>query len=108
MNQLSFGEGRIFIAFGQAAMLEPAMPILRYEYEAPSDALHIDIKKLTRIVRAGHRITGDPRDETRDADREFSTSPSTTTRTWFTPPCIRTKRPYRPSSPQPHAASKSR
>src|SRR5207249_5084186 len=27
-----------------------------------SDLLHIDTKKLARIVRVGHRITGDPRD----------------------------------------------
>jgi transposase InsO family protein len=52
-------------------MLEPAAPILRYEHEAPGDMLHIDIKKLARIVRAGHRITGNPRDETRGAGWEF-------------------------------------
>ena len=52
-------------------MLEPAPPIVRYEREAPGDLLHIDIKKLARIVKAGHRITGDPRDETRGAGWEF-------------------------------------
>jgi len=52
-------------------MLEPAAPVLRYEHPAPGDLLHIDIKKLARIVRAGHRITGDPRDETRGAGWEF-------------------------------------
>jgi transposase InsO family protein len=52
-------------------MLDPAAPIVRYEHAAPGDLLHIDIKKLARIVRAGHRITGDPRDETRGAGWEF-------------------------------------
>ena len=52
-------------------MLEPAAPVVRYEHAAPSDLLHIDIKKLARIVKPGHRITGDPRDETRGAGWEF-------------------------------------
>ena len=52
-------------------MLEPAPPVVRYEHAAPGDMLHIDIKKLARIVKAGHRITGNPRDETRGAGWEF-------------------------------------
>ena len=35
--------------------LEPAR---RYERARPGELIHIDIKKLGRIVRAGHRITG--------------------------------------------------
>ncbi|WP_263415203.1 IS481 family transposase, partial [Terriglobus albidus] len=52
-------------------MLEPAAPIVRYERAAAGDLLHIDIKKLARIVKAGHRITGNPQDETRGAGWEF-------------------------------------
>jgi len=52
-------------------MLEPAEPVVRYEHERPGDMLHIDIKKLARIVKPGHRVTGDPRDETRGAGWEF-------------------------------------
>jgi transposase InsO family protein len=52
-------------------MLEPAAPVIRYEHAAPGDLVHIDIKKLARIVKAGHRITGNPRDETRGAGWEF-------------------------------------
>jgi len=52
-------------------MLEPAAPIVRYEHEHAGDLLHLDIKKLARIVKAGHRITGDPRDETRGAGWEY-------------------------------------
>jgi transposase InsO family protein len=52
-------------------MLEPKIPIVRYEHPAPGDLLHIDIKKLARIVKPGHGITGNPRDETRGAGWEF-------------------------------------
>ena len=37
-------------------------PIVRYEHEAPGDLLHIDTKKLGRIVRPSHRVTGDRKD----------------------------------------------
>jgi transposase InsO family protein len=39
--------------------LEPAEPVRRYERENPGELLHIDIKKLGRFERIGHRITGD-------------------------------------------------
>ena len=39
--------------------LEPAVPILRYERKTPGEMIHIDIKKLGRFDRVGHRITGD-------------------------------------------------
>lgn len=42
--------------------LDPVEPVQRYEHKAPGDLLHIDTKKLGRIVRPGHRVTGDPRD----------------------------------------------
>ena len=35
--------------------------IQRYEHEAPGDFLHIDTKKLGRIARPSHRVTGDRR-----------------------------------------------
>jgi transposase InsO family protein len=52
-------------------MLEPAPVIVRYEHPAPGDLLHIDIKKLARIHKPGHRLTGNPQDETRGAGWEF-------------------------------------
>jgi transposase InsO family protein len=52
-------------------MLEPKLPPNRYERDAPGDLLHIDIKKLARIRKPGHRITGNPQDETRGAGWEF-------------------------------------
>jgi transposase InsO family protein len=39
--------------------LEPAEPERRYERENPGEIIHIDIKKLGRFERVGHRITGD-------------------------------------------------
>ena len=39
--------------------LEPAEPVRRYEREHPGEMIHIDIKKLGRFDRVGHRITGD-------------------------------------------------
>jgi hypothetical protein len=40
------------------AALEPAEPVRRYEREHPGELIHIDIKKLGRFERAGHRIAG--------------------------------------------------
>ena len=51
--------------------LQPAEPIVRYEHAAPGDLLHIDIKKLGRIARPGHRVTGDPRDNVDGAGWEY-------------------------------------
>src|SRR5207302_11097593 len=39
--------------------LEPVEPIRRYERQHPGELIHIDIKKLGRFDRIGHRITGD-------------------------------------------------
>jgi len=41
--------------------LEPAEPVRRYERQHPGELIHIDIKKLGRFDRVGHRITGDRR-----------------------------------------------
>jgi transposase InsO family protein len=39
--------------------LEPAAPVVRYERAAPGEMIPLDIKKLGRFDRVGHRITGD-------------------------------------------------
>jgi transposase InsO family protein len=59
------------LRLNKARQLEPQVPVVRYEHAAPGDMLHIDIKKFARIVKAGHRITGNPQDETRGAGWEF-------------------------------------
>lgn len=38
--------------------LEPQPPPRRYEYDAPGELIHLDIKKLGRIGSPGHRVTG--------------------------------------------------
>ncbi len=38
--------------------LEPTEPANRFETPRPGQLLHIDVKKLGRIDRAGHRVTG--------------------------------------------------
>ena len=39
--------------------LEPVQPVRRYERDHPGEMIHIDIKKLGRFNRIGHRITKD-------------------------------------------------
>jgi hypothetical protein len=51
--------------------LEQAEPIVRYEHEAPGDLLHIDTKKLGRIVQPSHRVTGNRRDSVDGAEWEM-------------------------------------
>ena len=51
--------------------LAPSEPILRYEHAQPGDLLHLDTKKLGRIERLGHRITGNPRDSVAGAGWEY-------------------------------------
>jgi transposase InsO family protein len=41
--------------------IEPPPPVRRYERDNPGDMIHLDIKKLGRFDRVGHRITGDRR-----------------------------------------------
>ena len=56
---------------GRLRALAPPEPIRRYEHPNPGDLLHIDIKKLGRIVGGvGHRITGDRRRKKRKAGWE--------------------------------------
>lgn len=43
------------------AYLDPPEPDNRYEHDAPGDLLHLDIKKLGRFRRPGHRVTGNRR-----------------------------------------------
>ena len=51
--------------------LDPVEPLVRYEHERPGDLIHIDTKRLGRIERPSHRVTGDRRDATRGAGWEF-------------------------------------
>jgi len=46
------------IGLGKLAALEPKLPVVRYERAAPGELIHLDIKKLGRFTRPGHRMTG--------------------------------------------------
>jgi AraC-like DNA-binding protein len=47
------------LGLNRLAALEPAEPIRRYERQHPGELIHLDIKKLGKFNRIGHRITGD-------------------------------------------------
>lgn len=47
------------------AHLAPAKPVQRYEYDEPGGLLHLDINKLGRFQRPGHRVTGDHQQHSR-------------------------------------------
>lgn len=47
------------LGLGRLAALDPPRQVIRYERERPGELIHLDTKKLGRIERLGHRITGD-------------------------------------------------
>jgi len=65
--------GRVLRRAGlsKLADLLPVEPVVRYEHEAPGDLLHIDTKKLGRITRPSHRVTGDRRDRVEGSGWDF-------------------------------------
>ena len=50
---------------GRSRLVERAAreQVVRYERSSPGELVHVDIKKLGRIIRAGHRVTGDRRSQ---------------------------------------------
>jgi transposase InsO family protein len=55
--------GRVLRRAGLARWsdLTPSEPVVRYEHDHPGDLVHMDTKKLVRIERMSHRVTGDRR-----------------------------------------------
>jgi transposase InsO family protein len=53
-------------------VLERSATSRRYERARTGELVHLDIKKLARIVRPGHRVTGDRRDSVEGAGWEFA------------------------------------
>jgi transposase InsO family protein len=49
------------VGLQRVALLEPPPPVQRYEWPHGGDLLHVDLKRLGRIVGIGHRIHGDRR-----------------------------------------------
>jgi transposase InsO family protein len=64
---------RVLAAAGLSKLsdLQPREPVQRYEHEAPGDLLHIDTKKLGRIERPSHRVTGNRKDSVDGAGWEM-------------------------------------
>ena len=46
------------LGLGRLCNLEPKPAVQGYEGETPGDLIHIDVKKLARFRRMGHRIAG--------------------------------------------------
>jgi transposase InsO family protein len=51
------------VGLGKRSRLDPPEPPNRYERRRPGELIHIDVKKLGRILRPGHRVTGDRRSQ---------------------------------------------
>jgi len=47
------------LGLNRLSALEPAEPPRRYQRDRPGELIHIDIKKLGKFNKIGHRITGD-------------------------------------------------
>lgn len=75
-HQLSLSRAtvaRICVRAGlnRLSKLEPAAPVVRYERAKPGELLHLDVKKLGRIMQVGHRMTGDWTVRTRGIGWEY-------------------------------------
>jgi len=60
------------LGLGRLRYLNPPPPIQRYEWSRPGEMIHVDIKKLGRIIQPGHRVTGNPRDSVIGAGWEYA------------------------------------
>jgi transposase len=97
--------GRILVRHGLNRWrdLEPAEPVIRYERERPGEMIHIDIKKLGKFNRIGHRITGDRHGQSNQRQMapppagSSSTSVSTTIPAWASPRSWATRKSTAPS-----------
>ena len=59
------------VGLGKRSRLQPLEPANSYERRHAGELLHIDVKKLARIGRPGHRIHGDRTTRTRGIGWEY-------------------------------------
>ena len=59
------------VGLNRVAWLEPPAPVHRYEWPHVGDLLHLDLKRLGRVVGVGHRIHGDRRRRARRVGWEY-------------------------------------
>jgi transposase InsO family protein len=52
-------------------LLDPPPPVRRYQRQLPGELIHLDIKKLARIERPSHRVTGNRRDLVKGGGWEY-------------------------------------
>src|SRR6266545_4884788 len=88
------------IGLGRPSRLEPREPANRYEKSRAGELVHVDVKKLGRIARPGHRVTGrvsggGQHRRAFELAGSSCTSRSTTRPASPTPRCSRTRRAER-------------
>jgi transposase InsO family protein len=59
------------LGLGRLRYLNPSPPVQRYEWSRPGALVHMDIKKLGRIVQPSHRVTGNRRHSLRGVGWEY-------------------------------------
>jgi len=59
------------VGLNRMTRLDPPVPVQRYEWPQVGDLLHLDLKRLGRVVGVGHRIHGNRRRRTRGAGWEY-------------------------------------
>lgn len=64
------------IGLGRLTDLDPRPTVVRYQREHPGELIHLNTKKLGRIVRPSHRVTRNRRDAVRAPAEIMSTSRS--------------------------------
>jgi hypothetical protein len=99
---------------GGLTALEPKQPPRRYQRQHPGELIHLDIKKLARFERLGHRITGDRRNPSTGAGNDCfhvaidDASGSPMSRCYRTRPAARPRLSWsEPCAGSEHAASGS-
>ncbi len=58
------------LGLSRLSALDPEEAAKRYEHALPGDMLHLDTKKLGRILKPGHRVTADRTSRSRGAGWE--------------------------------------
>jgi transposase InsO family protein len=59
------------IRLNRLEVLDPKPPVQRYEHERPGELVHLDIKRLSRFWRPGHRVHGNRKLESPGAGYQF-------------------------------------
>jgi transposase InsO family protein len=59
------------LGLNRLSALEPKAPVRRYERARPGDLIHLDVKKLARFDKPGHRVTATRRGQNDGVGWEF-------------------------------------